>query len=64
MITRKEYVDLRNANKEAIYDEICALLTNYEHPEECEGFEVTKDDLYSMLVKIQNNWEYLTADED
>ena len=50
--------------KEAIYDEMCALLTNYENPEECEGYEVTAEDLYSMLVEIQNNWEYLTGDED
>lgn len=50
--------------KEEVYDKMCALLTEYEHPEECEGYEVTAEDLYSMLVEIQNNWEYLIGDED
>lgn len=36
-----------------IYDEICDLLTNYETSAE----SVSKEDFYSLLVKIQNNWE-------
>lgn len=35
-----------------IYDEMSALLTNYE-----ERNDVYPDDLYDMLVKIQRNWE-------
>lgn len=40
------------SKKEQIYDELCALLTNYE-----ERNDIYPDDLYDMLVKIQNNWE-------
>lgn len=38
-------------NKAIIYDELSRLLTNYE-----EG-TATKEELYNVLVKIQNNWE-------
>ena len=51
--------------KNAIYDEMCHLLTDYETQISegiCDG--VTEEDLYSMLVKIQNNWEELTGDDD
>ena len=42
--------------REDIYNEICRTLTDYENPE--EGLDcVTESDLYSLLVKIQNNWE-------
>lgn len=37
--------------KESIYDEICRVLTDWE----TQG--AVDDDLYWMLVKIQNNWE-------
>lgn len=39
--------------KRKIYDEICVLLTTYEANAE----SVSKEDFYSLLVKIQNNWE-------
>ena len=39
--------------KRKIYDEICVLLTTYEANTE----SVSKEDFYSLLVKIQNNWE-------
>jgi DNA-binding protein Fis len=46
--------------KESIYDEMCRLLTDYE---DMNG--VTENDLYEMLVKIQNNWEtVITAQEE
>ena len=35
-----------------IYDELSKLLTDYE-----DGGTVTQEDMYDMLVKIQNNWE-------
>ena len=39
--------------KQALYDEMCRLLTEYE-----EGSDmVNQGELYDMLVKIQNNWE-------
>lgn len=36
-----------------LYDEICQLLTDYETGD-CN---VTIEDFYSLLVKIQNSWE-------
>ena len=44
--------------KNNLYDEICHVLTDYE-----EG-RANGDDCYDMLVKIQNNWEELTGDDD
>lgn len=44
--------------KQALYNEICKLLTEYE-----EG-QATKTDLYIMLVKIQNNWEDIITAQD
>ena len=46
-----------------IYDELCRVLTNYEGNGSEE--KATADDLYSMLVQIQNRWEDVTtADTD
>ena len=48
------------SEREKIYDELSALLTNYE-----ERNDIYPDDLYDMLVKIQNNWEtIITVQED
>ena len=49
----------RHQTKEEIYDEMCKLLTDYEHPEDCESYDEIdwETELYDMLVKIQNNWE-------
>ena len=44
--------------KNNLYDELCHVLTDFEHSEAYE------EDLYTMLVKIQNNWEELTGDDD
>lgn len=49
--------------KNAFYDNMCALLTNYEMPEEGQD-PVTEYDLYEKLVEIQNNWEELTGDDE
>lgn len=44
--------------RDNIYDEMCGILTRYENKD-----EVSEQDLYEMLVKIQNNWEeVITAD--
>lgn len=43
--------------KDRIYDELSLTLTDYE-----EGID-DANDLYDMLVKIQNNWEMITAQE-
>ena len=50
--------------KNNFYDKLCRVLTDYEHPEDHEDYEVGEEDLYEMLVEVQNNWEYLTGDED
>ena len=44
--------------KQEIYDEMCKLLTDYEHPEE-DGYDDIdwEAELYDMLVKIQRRWE-------
>jgi len=49
---------MNRIRKNEIYDEMCHLLTDYENNE-----GVCETDLYAMLVRIQNNWEELT-DED
>lgn len=42
--------------REDIYNEIVKALTNYEIPED-EEYRTTEEDLYLLLVKIQNRWE-------
>ena len=49
------YKDLVNREREAIYDEISRTLTNYELSE--KDNRPTAEDLYLLLVKIQNRWE-------
>lgn len=45
--------------KKDIYNELSKLLTDYEHAEYCEGYDGIdwEDEMYAMLVKIQNRWE-------
>lgn len=51
--------------KNAIYDEMCGLLTDYEGMNGViRQMEVSAEDLYEMLVKIQNNWEELTGEDE
>ena len=52
--------------KRDIYEELVTLLTNYEHPEDCEDYDDIdwEAEFYEMLVKVQNRWEdTITADE-
>lgn len=42
--------------REDIYNEIVKTLTNYEIPED-EEHRTTEEDLYLLLVKIENRWE-------
>ena len=52
--------------KRDIYEELSAVLTHYEHPEDYDGYDDIdwENVLYLMLVKIQNRWEdTITADE-
>ncbi len=48
--------------KQVIYDELCRVLTDYEGNGSDE--RATADDLYCMLVKIQNNWETVITAQD
>ena len=43
--------------RQAIYDELCRILTDYEE-------NGSTEDLYGMLVKIQNNWESVITAQD
>jgi len=49
--------------KQDIYNDICRLLTNYEHPEDCADFQNPsfkidwEAEMYQLLVRIQNRWE-------
>lgn len=53
-------------DKNKIYDKLCRTLTEYE-----EQFEPIKDvdwsweqELYGLLVEIQNNWEEITGEDN
>mgnify|MGYP003447202842 CR=1 FL=1 len=53
-------------DKNNVYDRLCKTLTEYE-----EQFEPIKDvdwsweqELYMMLVEIQNNWEEITGEDN
>ena len=48
--------DMIFIEREDIYNEIVKTLTNYEIPED-EERRTTEEDLYLLLVKIQNRWE-------
>lgn len=48
--------DIIFIEREDIYNEIVRTLTNYEIPED-EEHRTTEEDLYLLLVKIQNRWE-------
>lgn len=47
------------SEKQKIYDELSMLITNYE-----EKNDVYPNDLYDMLVKIQNNWETVITKQE
>ena len=49
-------------DKNNLYDEMCNLLTDYEGMN--GEIRATGADLYEMLVKIQNNWEELTGEDE
>lgn len=45
-------------DKNTVYDEMCHVLTDYEE------HRASGADLYDMLVKVQNNWEELTGEDE
>ena len=46
--------------KEQIYDEMCRVLTEYEDDNDM----ITENELYDMLVTIQNNWESVITKQE
>jgi hypothetical protein len=42
-----------------LYDKLCRILTDYENLEN----EVLEEDLYDLLVEIQNNWDIIKRSE-
>ena len=46
-----------NFEKQKIYDELSTILTDWEEK------KLNSNDLYKMLVKIQNNWEIIITTE-
>ncbi|GHU57892.1 hypothetical protein AGMMS49975_24030 [Clostridia bacterium] len=50
------------SERKKIYGELCALLTDYEG--NGSGVPVETEDLYRMLVKIQNCWEDVITARD
>ena len=54
--------DIVFMEREDIYNEIVKTLTNYEIPED-EEYRTTEEDLYLLLVKIQNRWEDVITKE-
>ena len=54
---------MNKLQKQAIYDELCKVLTIYESDDDLTAADCMEI-LYEMLVKIQDNWEtIITADE-
>ena len=45
--------------KQEIYDKMCKLLTDYEHPDSVVHYDDVEweAELYEMLVEIQRHWE-------
>lgn len=52
---------MNKLQKDAIYDELCKVLTIYESDDDLTATDCMEM-LYEMLVKIQNNWEELTKE--
>jgi hypothetical protein len=55
-------VEVATGGRMAIYDELCRVLTDYEGNGSEDG--ASADDLYAMLVKIQNGWGVITAQDN
>ena len=50
-------------DKNALYDELCNVLTEYESDDDLSA-TYCMEMCYDMLVKIQNNWEELIGEDD
>ena len=51
--------------KNDLYDEVCHLLTDYEmYGEDGHDYSPCVEDFYQVLIRVANNWEELTGDDD
>jgi hypothetical protein len=57
---------MKKFEKDKIYDALCRTLTEYEEWfEPIDGVDWSwEQELYMMLVEIQNNWEELTGEDN
>lgn len=53
-------------DKNNVYDRLCKTLTNYEEQfEPIDGVDWSwEQELYMMLVEIQNKWEEITGEDE
>ena len=51
---------MTNLDKTKIYNQLSALLTDYETK---ESHSVTIDDFYNILVELQRDWDEITSVE-
>lgn len=53
-------------DKNNVYDRLCRTLTDYEEQfEPIDGVDWSwEQELYMMLVEIQNHWEELTGEDE
>ena len=56
---------MNRQKREELYDNICCVLTDYEHPQdagltECEA----AIEMYCVLVEVQNKWDDLMSEGD
>ncbi len=53
-------------DKNNVYDKLCRTLTDYEEQfEPIDGVDWSwEQELYMMLVEIQNHWEELTGEDE
>ncbi len=54
---------MNKLQKDAIYDEMCRVLTNFENGDD-SNCDTVADDLYCFVVKLQNNWDELTSEDE
>jgi hypothetical protein len=59
-------MEMTRMDKNNVYDRLCKTLTEYEEQfEPIDGVDWSwEQELYMMLVEIQNNWEEITGEDN
>lgn len=52
---------IQRVERKRIYDELSRILTDWENQSDSSYPYTTAEDLYNMLVKIQNNWDIISS---